>query len=106
MTRKSGSNGAWKSKVPLDFPASGLGQSCPQQCPKHEEPANASLDSPLGEPLTIREVAQIVGCSVWTVRHRLLRRGLPYVRLAGGARLIFYKNQVIEWILETQKEGR
>ena len=59
----------------------------------------------LGEPLSIREAAQLVGCSVWGVRQRLIPQGLPHFRSAPSGRLIFYRDQVIRWVLQKQKQG-
>jgi hypothetical protein len=59
----------------------------------------------LGEPLSIREVADLIGCSPWTVRHRYLTDGLPHFRTGPTGKLIFYKNQVIRWLLDQQKGG-
>jgi len=56
----------------------------------------------LGEPLTIVEVARLLGCSVWTVRQRHVPSGLPYFRTSKTGKLIFYRRQVVRWILETQ----
>lgn len=67
---------------------------------------SSNLDA-LGEPLSIREVAALIGCSVWTVRQRLLPSGLPYFRIAKTGKLTFYRNQVIRWVLNKQlQEGR
>jgi hypothetical protein len=60
------------------------------------------IDDPLGEALTIREVSRLLGYSVWTVRNRHLRRGLPYFRIGGTGKLVFYRGQVTRWILEQQ----
>jgi excisionase family DNA binding protein len=57
----------------------------------------------LGAPLSTDEAARVIGCSVWTVRQKLVPRGLPYFR-CGGGRLIFYKNQIIRWV-EAQQKG-
>ena len=73
------------------------GQSCPQHYP-------GSAD-PLGEPISIREVAQLLGCSPWTVRHKYLLQGLPYLRSGSQGKLIFYRNQIVRWILERQQKG-
>lgn len=81
-----------------DLVAPSLGQRYPQQ--------NPTLIDPLGEPMTIREVARVLGCSVWTVRQRYLPRGLPYLRLGSNGKLLFYRNQVVRWVLEKQKERR
>lgn len=60
----------------------------------------------LGEPLSIWEVARMIGCSAWTVRNRLLRLGLPHFRSGPSGRLIFYRDQVVRWILQKQQERR
>ncbi len=61
----------------------------------------------LGEPLTIAEVARLLGCSVWTVRQRHLHSGLPYFRTSKTGKLIFYRRQVVRWIIKSQsrREG-
>jgi hypothetical protein len=59
----------------------------------------------LGTPLNIRGAARLIGCSVWTVRQRLLPRGLPHFRSGPSGRLIFFKNQLIRWLIENQKKG-
>ena len=63
----------------------------------------ARTDDTLGEPLSIRDVARILGCSVWTVRQKFLPRGLPCFRLGGTGTLRFFRNQVIHWILRQQQ---
>jgi hypothetical protein len=60
---------------------------------------------PLGPPLDIRKVAELIGCSPWTVRQRLLPSGLPHFRSGAGGRLIFYRDQVVRWIQNKQKGG-
>ena len=60
----------------------------------------------LGDPLSIAEVARLIGCSVWTVRQQCLRQGLPHFRASRSGRLIFYRNQVVRWLIEKQKERR
>jgi hypothetical protein len=57
----------------------------------------------LGEPMGIREVAQLIGCSPWSVRQTLLRRGLPHWRSGPSGKLIFYRDQVVRWVLDQQK---
>lgn len=71
-------------------------------------PLEASETGPgvLGEPLGIREVAALIGCSAWTVRQQCLRQGLPHFRASRSGRLIFYRNQVVRWLIEKQKERR
>lgn len=73
------------------------GHSCPQHCPGSSDP--------LGEPISIRTVAQLLGCSPWTVRQKYLPQGLPYLRSGRQGRLIFYRNQIVRWILERQQKG-
>ena len=58
----------------------------------------------LGPPLTIAEVAELIGCSPWTVRQTLIPRGLPHFRFKASGRLIFYQDQVVRWI-ESQQQG-
>lgn len=106
---KSGFDAARKRKDLLPFGAKLLGQPCPQSCPQHcLHPENADslrFSEPLGEPLTIREVAGIIGCSPWTVRQRYVPLGLPHLRSRPNGKLIFYKNQVIHWLLTQQQKG-
>lgn len=95
--RKSGFENSEKPLEILRFPSESLGQSYPDHYP---HPADA-----LGAPLTIREVAELLGCSPWTVRHQHLPRGIPYFRSGPFGKLIFYRNQVIQWILQHQRKG-
>jgi hypothetical protein len=74
-----------------------LGQSYPQHYPQASEA--------LGEPLSIQEVARVIGCSAWTVRHRYLPQGLPHLRTGPMGKLVFYRSQVIRWILQQQRKG-
>ena len=62
----------------------------------------AATGSSLGPPLTIAEVAGLIGCSPWTVRQTLIPRGLPHFRFKANGRLIFYRDQVIRWIEKVQ----
>lgn len=59
----------------------------------------------IGEPMTIREVANLIGCSVWTVRQQFLPQGLPHFQSGPSGKLIFYRDQVIRWILLRQQKG-
>lgn len=63
-----------------------------------------TLPESLGEPLTITEVAQLIGCSVWTLRQRCLPSGLPHFRVSRAGKIVFYRNQVVRWILEQQQK--
>ena len=74
-----------------------LGQSYPQHYPQASDA--------LGEPLTIRQAAELLGCKPWTVRHSYLPKGLPYLRSGPFGKLIFYRNQVVRWILQHQRKG-
>jgi hypothetical protein len=85
---------------PLDsvrFPREAVGQSYPRHYPQ--------ADNTLGEPLGVREVARLIGCSTWTVRHGYLPQGLPHFRSGPMGKLVFYRNQVVQWILQQQKKG-
>lgn len=59
----------------------------------------------LGQPLSIREAAKLIGCSSWTVRQKYVPLGLPHLRSGPNGKLIFYKNQIIDWLLERQQKG-
>ncbi len=60
---------------------------------------------PLGEPISIREVARVIGCSAWSVRERYIPLGLPHLRSGPSGKLIFYRDQVVAWILTNQQKG-
>jgi len=77
------------------------GQNYPQHCPQ----PTAMRDELLGEPLGVRELARLIGCSVWTVRQRYLPHGLPHLRSGPHGKLIFFRDQVVRWILEYQQKG-
>jgi len=62
--------------------------------------------SELGIPLGIDEVAELIGCSPWTVRQKLIPQGLPHFRFGSSGKLIFYSNQVVAWIQNKQKGGQ
>jgi hypothetical protein len=68
-------------------------------------PDERKICHPLGPPMDIRQVAELIGCSLWTVRQTLLPSGLPYFRSGASGKLIFYKNQVTRWIERQQKIG-
>jgi len=96
-----------------------LGQRCPKHCPslpgsstgqpgaflKLSGPPPSTLHVELGPPLSIREVAALIGCSPWTVRQTLIPRGLPFFRSAASGRLIFYTHQIVRWIGSQQQGG-
>ena len=67
---------------------------------------DAGQDDELGEPLTIAKVAALLGCSIWTVRHRLLPAGLPHFQAnPPNGKYVFFERQVRAWILARQQEG-
>ena len=87
-------------------------QRCPPHCPpqpgpflREPGPLHGELSLALGRPLNIRAVAELIGCSPWTVRQKLLPEGLPYFRSGASGKLIFYRDQVIRWIETKQKGG-
>jgi hypothetical protein len=77
-----------------------LGQSYPRQYPQQ-------IGS-LGRPLSIKDVAHLIGCSAWTVRQKYVPKGLPHLRSGPSGRLTFFENQVVAWVLaqQEQKGGR
>ena len=85
---------------PLD-PGQHCPRHCPQHCPQEHEPIETL--SPLGKPLGIAEVAQILGCSPWTIRQKFLPQGLPHVRASKAGKIVFFRSQVIAWILKRQE---
>jgi hypothetical protein len=60
----------------------------------------------LGLPMNLRQVAQLIGCSAWSVRQRHIPNGLPHFRSRPSGKLIFYRDQVVAWILENQIKER
>jgi len=95
--RVSGFDGGAEPKEILGFSHDPVGQSYPQHYPQ-------ATDA-LGEPLSIRQAAQLLGCSPWTVRHSYLPKGLPHLRSGPLGKLIFYRNQVVQWVLQRQRKG-
>ena len=100
---KSGFTQVVNDTETLEFQPHGLGQRYPQDYPQG---SNGEVwHDELGEPMTIRDVALLLGCSVWTVRQRHLPYGLPYFRLGTTGKLVFYRKQVVAWILANQQKG-
>ena len=95
--RMSGFGNGAKPAETLRIPHDSLGQSYPQHYPQVRET--------LGEPLSINEVANVIGCSDWTVRHRYLPQGLPHFRSGPAGKFVFFRKQVIAWILQQQRKG-
>jgi hypothetical protein len=104
MARRTSGHGAPpKAARLLDFSPTELGHSSPQPCPPHcPQPGEAN---PLGTPLSIGDVAKLIGCSTWTIRQKYLPLGLPHFRPSPTGKLLFYKTQVIRWLIRRQKGG-
>jgi hypothetical protein len=83
-----------KSLQTLAVPTEKLAQTGATHC--------ARPDS-LGEPLDIEHVAELLGCSAWTVRQKYLPQGLPHIRTCVGGRFVFFREQVIAWIMKRQQ---
>lgn len=93
----------------FEFPSSGTPQVRSENSSHTQHKARRrTQEDPLGEALSIEEVAKLLGCSVWTVRKKCLPRGLPYFRIGATGKLVFYRAQVTRWILQQQErfEGR
>jgi len=103
--RKSAFGGNGKDAERLDFSPPRVGQSCPQQYPHPNDAIHAtSSNGSLGEAMDIGQVAALLGCSTWTVRQRYLRQGLPHLQACASGKLVFFREQVIGWILKRQKQ--
>jgi hypothetical protein len=102
---KSGFGDDGKSLHLLELGPTRLGQPCPHQYPHPGDTEIEASPESLGVPLTINEVARLIGCSVWTVRQRYLPAGLPHLRLRPNGKLYFYKNKIIQWLLAEQQKG-
>jgi len=109
MTGDSCNGSERKPKLCLPFGDGSHAQACPVSCPWHcPSPDGAEFVSfleRLGEPLSIREAAALIGVSAWTVRHRYVPNGLPHFRAQRRGKLIFYKQQIIDWLLNEQRKG-
>jgi hypothetical protein len=69
-------------------------------------PTKVPNADPLGQPLSIREVAGMLAVSPWTVRQRHIPDGLPHFRSGPNGKLIFFRDQVVAWILAQQAKER
>ena len=103
FTGKSGAGSPHNGKDFLLLRAESLGQCCPHPCPEHCPQGEAFGE--LGEPLSIAAVAELIGVSPWTIRYRYLKSGIPHFRTGRQGKLIFYRNQVIHWLLSEQQKG-
>jgi len=105
--KRQGSSGANKQE-PGDLGRPALGSHEPRQKPKAtgatcapQTPGKAS--SELGPPLSIRQVAHLIGCCPWTVRQKWIPKGMPHVRTAGASgKFIFFEREVIAWLRKQQ----
>lgn len=104
-TRKLGFADRSKSAETLEFSPERLGQLYPHHCPQPSYAPPSAGNAFLGEPMSIAQVAGLLGCSPWTVRQRYLRQGLPHLRASSRGRLVFFRSQVIAWILKRQQKG-
>lgn len=105
ITGMSGDALEQKPKRFLPFVPHNPGQSCPHPCSQHCPHGEDGEPEPLGEPMNVSEVARLIGCSVWIVRQKFLHKGLPHFRSGDTGKLIFYRDQVIRWVLSQQKKG-
>jgi hypothetical protein len=109
MTGDSCNAGERKPKDLLPFRARDHAQDypplCPQEKPRIEGEERGREEDVLGQPLSIQEAARLIGCSPWTVRHRSLDQGIPFLRTGPTGKLIFYRQQVIRWLLDQQQKG-
>ena len=87
------------------FSQPGLAESPARHSAKPEGQTPETNRSTLGEPLSIRQVAGLIGCSPWTVRQTHLPNGLPCFRSGPNGKLIFYRDQVVAWVLQEQQKG-
>jgi hypothetical protein len=77
-----------------------IGQLWPSHWPTAGEPQESRPG--LGRPLTIRQVAAMLGCSPWSVRNTWMPKGLPFVRTGECSRIYFFEEQIIDWLKEQQ----
>jgi hypothetical protein len=71
--------------------------------PRPMTPATGSPHG-LGGPMTIEDVAALLGCSPWTVRQRYLPQGLPHLQASARGKLVFFREQVIAWVEKRQRQ--
>jgi hypothetical protein len=79
-----------------------LRPSCLEESPTHGlfQPSSESL----GDALNIDEVAAIFGCSAWTIRQKYVKQGLPCLRTSATGKFLFFRRQVLDWILKQQRK--
>ena len=94
---------------PFEFKAishDGLGQSYPSHWPCISRALKSATRSVIRFRSAKSHGCRIPGALAWTVRQRHLPQGLPCFRAGRAGKLIFYRNQVVAWILKQQKGGR
>ena len=98
-----------KSLEMLGISADGLAHNGARQKatpgPLNTGPPDEAKGGPLGPPFSIQAVAAMLGCSAWTVRQKHIPDGLPHFRSGQNGKLIFFRDQVVAWILERQRKG-
>jgi hypothetical protein len=67
------------------------------------EPTQRAQTREIGPPMNIQATAEMLGCSTWTVRQRLIPRGLPYFQINPRGKMIFYRDQVVGWLQKQHK---
>jgi excisionase family DNA binding protein len=110
LAKESEMKSSEKIAILKQLEAVGLGQYCPKHYPRETFPPGppdcaGTGTERLGRPLNINQVAELIGCSSWTVRQRLIKKGLPFFRSGTSSKLIFYEAQVVAWIERQQKGG-
>lgn len=103
--RMSGFAESENSLEKLGIGAPGLAENSARQWARAQEPNRHAAVPDLGPPLSIREVAGMLGCSAWTVRQQHMPRGLPHFRSGPNGKIVFFRDQVVTWILTQQKKG-
>ena len=68
-----------------------------------DKDASSDAGDGLGTPLSIRAVARMLGCSPWTVRQQHIPAGLPHFRSGPQGKLVFFRDQVVAWVLRQQQ---
>jgi hypothetical protein len=103
VTRRCDAERFDSSSVSQRQPRAELPEALPEL---RREQVSGANDSWPGDPLSVREVATILGCSVWTVRQRCIPQGLPHFRPSRTGKFVFYRNQVVHWLIENQQQRR
>ena len=94
---------AAKSAETLGLASFEGGQRKPRCCPEDCPHINA-LEFTLGDAMDIVDVAAIFGCSAWTIRQKYMKQGLPCLRTSRTGKFLFFRRQVLDWILKQQRK--